>query len=346
MLAALLVLALLVALPSSAAADDRGTFTNPIAERGADPWLTYYKGNYYLMASTFGENRLTMRKSRTLAGLRTAPFAEIYKSTDPSHCCLVWAPEFHLLDGPHGKRWYVYFTAGDGEIDNQRSHVLESEGTDPMGPYHYMGRLFDPAQDTFQLDGSVLRLNGKLYFIASQVDGVLPQSLSIYPMTNPWTVAPPRKVISQPEHDWENVGSDILGFGVNEAPVQLRHGRRNFIVYSASYCATDSYALGLLTYRGGDPTEASSWSKSPEPVFEGSPENGVWSPGHNGFFKSPDGSEDWIVYHGNPSPEPNCGPGRTARAQRFTWNRDGTPNFGTPVPLGVPLRAPSGEKGW
>jgi GH43 family beta-xylosidase len=31
------------------------------------------------------------------------------------------------------------------------------------------------------------------------------------------------------------------------------------------------------------------------------------------------------------------------RAQKFTWNADGTPNFGTPVRLGVQLTAPSGE---
>ena len=30
-----------------------------------------------------------------------------------------------------------------------------------------------------------------------------------------------------------------------------------------------------------------------------------------------------------------------ARIQRFTWNADGTPNFGTPVPLGQPLEKPA-----
>lgn len=34
---------------------------------------------------------------------------------------------------------------------------------------------------------------------------------------------------------------------------------------------------------------------------------------------------------------------RTTRAQKFIWNADVTPNFGTPVALGVPLTAPSGE---
>jgi hypothetical protein len=33
---------------------------------------------------------------------------------------------------------------------------------------------------------------------------------------------------------------------------------------------------------------------------------------------------------------------RSARAQKFTRNADGTPNFGTPARLGVALTAPSG----
>jgi GH43 family beta-xylosidase len=54
-------------------------------------------------------------------------------------------------------------------------------------------------------------------------------------------------------------------------------------------------------------------------------------PGHNGFFKSPNGTEDWIVYHAWPtSAGQGAGGERSARAQKFTWNSDGTPNFGSP----------------
>ena len=34
---------------------------------------------------------------------------------------------------------------------------------------------------------------------------------------------------------------------------------------------------------------------------------------------------------------------RSTRAQKFTWNADGTPNFGVPVALGTRLPAPAGE---
>lgn len=50
-----------------------------------------------------------------------------------------------------------------------------------------------------------------------------------------------------------------------------------------------------------------------------------------------------MVYHANSSASGGCDMNRSTRAQKFTWNADGTPNFGTPVALGVPLTAPSGE---
>ena len=90
---------------------------------------------------------------------------------------------------------------------------------------------------------------------------------------------------------------------VNEGPVALQHDDQTFIIYSASYCATADYKLGMLTYTGGDPLAAASWVKDPEPVFQRSDANGVYGPGHNGFFKSPDGTEDWIVYHANTGSE-------------------------------------------
>jgi hypothetical protein len=57
----------------------------------------------------------------------------------------------------------------------------------------------------------------------------------------------------------------------------------------------------------------------------------------------PDGTQNWIVYHANSSTSGGCGNNRTTRAQQFTWNADGTPNFGAPVALGTSLAEPSGE---
>ena len=87
-----------------------------------------------------------------------------------------------------------------------------------------------------------------------------------------------------------------------------------------------------------------NWTKSPVPVFKQSPENGVYATGHNSFFKSPDGKEDWILYHANSKPGQGCGNTRSPRAQPFHWKADGSPDFGLPVGDGVPIAVPSGGK--
>jgi GH43 family beta-xylosidase len=315
----------------------QGTFTNPIKRNGPDPWLQYHDGNYYLATTTWNTT-ITMRRSPTLAGLASAPDQVVFDlSGRPNGCCQLWAPEFHLLDGPNGPRWYLYYTAGQNVPDfnpTQRLHVLESSGTDPMGPYTFRADL----GSEWALDASVLQANGNLYLLGTYHPGGFDQSLFIQQLSNPWTPAGPQVRLSSPTLSWERQTHPV-----NEGPEPLYHNGTTMIVYSASACWGPDYKLGLLTFTGSDPLNSSHWQKHPTPVFQRSDANSVFAPGHNGFFKSPDGTEDWIVYHGNDSVSGGCDMNRSTRAQRFTWNADGTPNFGTPVRLGVPLTAPSGE---
>jgi GH43 family beta-xylosidase len=67
----------------------------------------------------------------------------------------------------------------------------------------------------------------------------------------------------------------------------------------------------------------------------------VYAPGHNSFFKSPDGKEYWILYHANAGPGQGCDQRRSPRMQKFDWRNDGTPDFGIPVKINEQLRAPS-----
>ncbi|MET1071036.1 MAG: family 43 glycosylhydrolase, partial [Umezawaea sp.] len=220
-------------------------------------------------------------------------------------------------------------------------HVLQSAGSDPMGPYTYKNSLTGSNLDPggWLIDASVLSLNGSLYLLGSGSINGSKQSLVIAPMSNPYTLGSSTfSVISSPTLSWETSGA-----AVNEGPVALQRGGKTFIVYSASYCDTADYKLGQLTYTSGNPLSASSWSKKSTPIFQRYDSAGVYGPGHNGFFTSPDGTESWIVYHANSSASGGCGNGRTTRAQKFTWNSDGTPNLGTPQATGTVLTAPSGE---
>ncbi len=138
---------------------------------------------------------------------------------------------------------------------------------------------------------------------------------------------------------------DPLHVDVNEGPAVLQRNGRIFLVYSAGGCWTDYYGLGMLTAsETSDLLDPSSWKKSSVPVFWQSPAAHAYGTGHNSFFKSPDGTQDWILYHANPEPNQGCGGRRSPRAQPFTWKPDGTPDFGRPLPVGSPIPSPSGER--
>jgi GH43 family beta-xylosidase len=141
-------------------------------------------------------------------------------------------------------------------------------GANPFDSYQYASQL---AQDG-SIDGTVLRVNKRNYLVYSCFSAV-GQSLCIAPMNSPTSVGAFR-VLSEPTQDWERIGG-----AVNEGPAPLYHNGRIFMAYSASFCWTDSYQLGLLTFNGGDPMDRNRWSKSAGPVFSSA--NNNWGPGHN-----------------------------------------------------------------
>jgi GH43 family beta-xylosidase len=315
------------------------TYRNPLLPSGPDPWVSQKDGFYYYTSTT--GNNLTLRKTAKVSELASAPVRVVW--TPPasgSNSRDIWAPELHFLDG----KWYLYFTAGPGNCcGGQRMWVLENPAADPTtGTWTEKGRIFNPTEDFWAIDGTVLEQNGQRYFLWSghRTASDNTQRLYISQMSNPWTLTGPRVELSSPQYDWEKQGP----LQVNEGPEVLQHGGKTFIVYSASHCETDDYALGLLTATStADPMSAASWTKSATPVFAKNPANNAYGPGHNGFFKSKDGTQDWIIYHANNNTGQGCGDARNPRIQPFTWNADGTPNFGTPAPINQPLTRPAGE---
>jgi GH43 family beta-xylosidase len=313
-------------------------FRNPLLDSGPDPWMTWYDGSYYLATTTWGGPSvgLTMRKAATVEELKDADPVRVWRDPEPDRCCNYWAPEFFLLDGPSGPRWYGYFTGGANSADfvnTQYVHVIESAGTDPMGPYTYRGKLVERNA----LDASVMELDGTLYALYSVWNAT--QDLAIREMSSPWETVGPEVVISTPDLVWEREDGTV-----NEGPVALQRDGRTFVLYAASACWGPNYKLGMLEYVGDDPLDPAAWAKHPQPVFQRVDARGVYGPGHPTIFTSPDGTEDWIVYHANDQPFDGCDMGRTPRIQPFGWNADGTPDFGSPVSTDTWLEVPSGER--
>ncbi|NGZ76347.1 family 43 glycosylhydrolase [Saccharibacillus alkalitolerans] len=312
----------------AASTQKQNDFYNVIMQDGADPFMYRHADGYYYYTKTTGGN-VTLWKSKTLTGVDAGETRVIETGGQN-----VWAPELHHIDGA----WYIYYAKDDGDNANHRMYVMENRSLDPMkGTWTDKGPITD-STDRWAIDGTVLKARGELYFIWSGWEGTenVQQILYIAHMSNPWTIDSPRVEIARPEHDWETNHTPY----VNEGPQVLTKGNDISVVYSASGSWTDDYSLGLLTAKkSADLLDPASWTKRPDQVFKTG--NGVYGPGHASFTKSPDGREDWIVYHA--AKRQGSGWDREVRAQRFTWNADKTPNFGTPANPNAPIELPSGE---
>lgn len=323
-----------------------GTFTNPIGN-GADPWVIKYNDQYYVCQSNGNINSRGISVSKSDKLTRLGERVTVWQAPDSGwNSSQIWAPELHHFKN----KWYIYYAAGKAgpPYIHQRSGVLESVTDDPQGKYIDKGLLntgSDPNDKTgtiWAIDVNVAKINGKLYAAWSgweqnSTTDKTSQHIYIAEMSNPWTISSDRVKISSPDQSWETGGP----LNLNEGPTFLKHAGNTFIIYSTRESWTPEYRLGQLRLKDSTktPLDAANWAKK-GPVFQGTTQ--VLGTGHASFTTSADGKEWWIFYHAKKSTSP--GWARDLRLQKFTWNADGSPHFGTPVPAGIPMKLPSGEK--
>ncbi len=282
--------------------------------QGQDPTVTLEDGFYHLVQSD--GCAIHLRRSASLGGLATATDTVIFSPG----CSELWAPEIHWISN----RWYLYYTLNTnlntGGID-RRGFVAESSGTSPYGPYTSRGVIF---KDYWNIDGSVFTWSNQLYYLFSGEPVRGQQKIFIAPMSTPTNLSAAPVLLSTPTQSWETIGDP----DVNEGPWGFQRNGRLFIVYSASGCWTDDYALGLLTMTGTNPLNPAHWTKS-GPVF--TKQAGAYGPGHNCIVTDTAG-QWWNVYHANNNSGEGCGGLRRIRAQRIAWTTANMPDFGTAVP--------------
>lgn len=311
-------------------------YTNPLILQRADPWVyRHTDGYYYFTASVPEFDRLEIRRSKTIEGLKEAEPNVIWRKHESGEMgAHIWAPELHYING----KWYIYFAAGSTEdIWAIRMYVLENDSENPMdGEWVEKGQT-KTKWETFSLDATTFEHDGTRYMVWAQHPPGFDGNTALYiaEMDTPWSIKQPQVELTRPEYEWEE-----QLFKVNEGAAVIKRNGKIFMTYSASG-TNHHYKVGLLTAdQDADLLDSSSWKKSEDPVFESSEENGIYGPGHNSFTTSPDSSKDLFIYHarsykeidGDPLNDPN----RHTRVQVIEWNEDGTPRFGVPAPDNAP----------
>lgn len=324
----------------------KGYYTNPILEQGADPWLIQHEGYYYYCA-VMPDNSIGVSKSKQLHKINPlkrvwqAPAKGQWNSTN------IWAPELHFWQG----KWYIYYAAGyEGPpYTHQKTGVLISKTDDPLKGFEDGGMLYTGDElgnwdkNYWAIDMTLLDHKGKLYAVWSgwendEITDKTQQHLYIAEMENPAKISSARVKISSPELAYEQ-GSLPL----NEGPQILKYSDDDvFIIYSTGQSWLETYKLAYLRlkYPDANPMDPRSWMKGYEPIFEGS--DLVYGVGHACFTKSPDGQENYIIYHTKKELSP--GWKRDVRMQKFTFDEYGLPQFGKPIPAGEDILLPSGSK--
>ena len=231
-------------------------YNEPWILQRADPYVyRHTDGNYYFTASVPAYDRIVLRKSKTLAGLKDAEEVTVWeKHKEGIMSEHIWAPELHYLDG----KWYIYFAGGDkDDIWAIRPYVLECADADPLtGAWTEKGKMGRTDEDefsfeAFSLDATVFENKGKHYYVWAEKVGVGKQISNLYigEMETPYKLKTVQVLLTTPDYDWERVG-----FWVNEGPAVIHHDGKIYLTYSASETGI-AYCMGMLTACGGNKTE-------------------------------------------------------------------------------------------
>jgi len=288
-------------------------------------------GTYYFTASVPEYDRIVLRSSGTLEGLKDASEVTIWTKHESGPMSKhVWAPELHYLQG----NWYIYFAAGEkDDIWKIRPYVLKCTGQDPIKDSWVEKGIMKCAEGddfsfrAFSLDATVFENKGEYYYVWAEKVGVgkAISNLYIARMEAPDQLATVQVLITTPDYDWERVG-----FWVDEGPAVIKKNGKIYLTFSSSETGP-CYCMGMLsTTEDADLLDPQSWKKERYPVLQTDAEKGIYGPGHNSFTKDEEGN-DICVYHARTYPEitgdPLYDPNRHAMLMKVEWDQEDRPVF-------------------
>ena len=239
---------------------------------------------------------------------------------------LLWAPEFHEIEG----RLYIFHAATPGEFFCEESHVMElKEGGNPIcredwsAPRRVVrrdGTDICEAGKEITLDMTCFAWQKEYFAVWSQRQ-FLPKDLGAWLYIaklnpkEPWKFSTDLVVLSKPEYGWANNHTFV-----DEGPFALPREDRLYLTFSSAAVDT-SYVVGLLAIeKGKDLLDARNWRKKNYPILTSRSVEGEYGTGHNAYVTDEEGTV-WNTYHARPGVDG----ARSSGIRRVHFNAEGEP---------------------
>lgn len=303
-------------------------FEFPVAWNKADPCIGRWNGKYYFISTNDldHEHTIYIREADSIPGLVTAQQVKILDAyTYPHLGNLLWAPEFHVIEG----RLYVFHAGTPQEFLEEQSHVMAlKEGGNPMKasdwemPVRVVRKDGSPLYggEGITLDMTEFEVSGRHYVCWSQrqfrpVDQGAWLYIACVDPAEPWKLITDPVLLSMPEYGWANNHTFV-----DEGPFAMITEDRVYLTFSSA--AVDStYVVGMMSADlGADLLNPESWVKENYPLLSSRSVEGEFGTGHNAYVIDEDGLV-WNTYHARPGVN---GP-RSTGIRRVHFNAEGFP---------------------
>lgn len=249
-------------------------YTNPVMQDGADPYVLFYDGTYYMYATNgFSQKGFEAYTSKDLVNWEYA--GVVAEKPDILGEYNFWAPEVYC----YNNQFYMLYSAEE--------YTAVAVADSPLGPFKKTSDSF--IFDFHAIDGNLLfDDDGRIYMYFSrilhsegegqQIWGVEMNSDLLSAKLDTLTL------LTAPNKEWEG--------WVNEGPFMLKHNGTYYLSYSGEFYFNINYSVGYAT---SDSPLGTFTRYENNPIL--APDTFIHGTGHHAFVNSPDGSELFIVYH-------------------------------------------------
>ncbi len=285
-------------------------FVNPVySQYFADPFCWRHEDTYYAVgtgkreaAGGFtGDTAIPLVKSRDLQHWTSV--GNILQVPDEEQGGCFWAPEVAFHDGT----FYLYYHPNG---NSKGFHIRVATSAHPEGPYIDTGTpLTDVARNPFAIDAHPFRDEDETWYLFYATDfldfdahtfrGTALVVDKLHSMTqlegNP-------QVVMRAHWPWQcfarnrALGGQVADWYTLEGPTVRKHAGRYYCFYSGGCYEDETYGVDyLVADHVLGPWQEIGQARGPQLMRTVPGE--VRGPGHHSLVSSPDGQQDFAVYH-------------------------------------------------